>query len=229
VGPQPAPGGVQAPTADDRGRRHAPGDRLFRSSHRVRARRRARVGVRRPDRAERDRQPRPDYDARRLPRRRRALRDVLRVRRWGRQVRLDRPAAGDPVGRSARRRLDAAAPRPGGAAAGRGPCALHRRALGGRRVGRGPPRDPHRRARHNDPEGRGRGGRQVGARQRVHAPARRARGPRVLRQSQPDLHGGEVRRGRGRASGAGHRRRHADPPQHPDGTRRRRSRPTSSC
>ena len=54
--------------------------------------------------------------------------------------------------------------------------------------------DEDRRARHHDPEGRRRRGRQVGDRPRLPAHARRARDARLLRRAQPDLHGRALRR-----------------------------------
>ena len=61
---------------------------------------------------------------------------------------------------------------------------------------------PHRRPRRDRPQGRLGGRRQVGAGARLPAPAGRARGPRVLRQAQPDLPRRRVRRRRRRASAA---------------------------
>ena len=73
---------------------------------------RAGRGLRRPDRPERGRQPAADDDLRRLPRRRGALRDRLRVRRRRRRVRLLTPLPGVPSDVEQGRRLDAPAPRP---------------------------------------------------------------------------------------------------------------------
>ena len=73
--------------------------------------RRSRGRVRRPRRRERH-DPAPTNDhARRVPRRRRALRDVVRVHRRGQRGRLDHPAAGRADGRRARRQLDVATAR----------------------------------------------------------------------------------------------------------------------
>ena len=55
--------------------------------------------------------------------------------------------------------------------------------------GRGPARDDDRRARHHDPARRRRRGRAVGQEPRLPPPAGCARGPRLLRRAQPDLHG----------------------------------------
>ena len=81
--------------------------------------------------------------------------------------------------------------------------------------GRGPARDPRRRPRPHRPQGRGRGGGRVGHRQRVPAHARRPRGPRLLRQAQPDLPGRPLRRRRRGRQGREPRRRHARAHHHP--------------
>ena len=86
-------------------------------------------------------------------------------------------------------------------------------------------------------------GRRVGDGARLPPPARRARGPRLLRRPQPDLPGRRVRRRCGRRARPGGRRRHAGPRHHPDrqpvgpaahprprqDRRRSASRPTSTC
>ena len=133
-----------------------------RRGHRARSLDRRRV--RRPGRRERHDPARPHDDAGRLPRRRRALRHVVRVHRRGRVGRLDRPAA---------RRADRAS---SGAATGRcsacaqevappAPAAESTTAdadgCGGRR--RDHPRDADRRPRHHRAGGRRRRGRAVGA------------------------------------------------------------------
>ena len=84
----------------------------------------------------------------------------------------------------------------------------------------------------------------VGHGARLPAPARRARGARLLRQAFADLPGRHVRcRCRGQKRGQSDRRRHAGPPHHPDRQpvgaaahprprqdgRRTGSRPTSTC
>ncbi len=74
--------------------------------------------VRRTRRRERHDPAHAHDDARGVPRRRRALRHVVRVHRAGQGGRLDRAAARRPVEGRARRRLDAAAPRARGRAAG---------------------------------------------------------------------------------------------------------------
>ena len=155
---------------------------------------------------ERHRQPHAHDDARRVPRRDRALRDRVRVRgRRRHRGRLDRPAArrSDPGDQG--RRLDAAA------VGHRDQPARPGRARRGGQRGRwreGPPRDADRRARHHGAEGRrGRRG-HVGPRPRLLPPAGRARGPGVLRGAQPHLHGRQVRRRPrerpGRPAGPGH-------------------------
>ena len=53
---------------------------------------------------------------------------------------------------------------------------------GDRRLGRGPHEGPHRRPRRHGPARRRGGGRRMGDRARLPAPARRARGPRLLRR-----------------------------------------------
>ncbi len=82
--------------------------------------------------------------------------------------------------------------------------------------GRGAARDDDRRARHHDPARRRRRGRPVGQEPRLPAPARLARGPRLLCRPQPDLHGRGIRRRCGRRARPGHWRRHPGPPDHPD-------------
>ena len=88
-------------------------------------------------------------DARGVPRRRRALRDVVRVHRAGQGGRLDRAAARRADEGRARRRLDAAATRARGRAAGaeRGRFDDRGRPPSSRRAG--DPRDQDRRARHH--------------------------------------------------------------------------------
>ena len=142
----------------------------------------ARRRLRRPRRRERHHPADQDVDAGRLPRRRRALRHLLRVHRRRRVGRLDRPAARHPDRGGARRRLDPAAPGPGGRAAAerarvRTPTATALAAA----QRRGDPRDADRRPRHHRARGRRRRGRHVGTRQRLPAHPRRARGARLLR------------------------------------------------
>ena len=189
--------------------------------------------MRRARHLERHRQPHAHHDARRVPRRRRALRDGVRVRgRRRHRGRLDRPAARRADQGDQGRRLDAAAlgHRDQPARAGR----ARRGGQRGRRCGRAA-RDADRRARHHGAEGRRRRRRHVGARSRLLPPARRARGPGVLRRAQPDLHGRQVRRRTrerpGRPAGPGHAgprgHPHAEPvgaAAHP-GARARPSRP----
>ena len=59
-------------------------------------------------------------------------------------------------------------------------------------------------------------GRDVGHRARLPPPARRARGPRLLRRAQPDLPRRGLRCRRGRRARPGDRRRDAGPHHHPD-------------
>ena len=68
--------------------------------------------LRRPHRPERRRQPAANHDVRRLPRRRRALRDGVPVPGRRRGLRLDHAAAGRPLGDREGRRLDPPAPDP---------------------------------------------------------------------------------------------------------------------
>ena len=194
-----------------------PGRRRAGRRRRRRRHRRSGRGLRRARRRERHDPADQDDDARRLPRRRRALRDVVRVHRRGRVGRLDHPAA---------RRPDR-----GRCAAATGPCSASprrsRRPTDGashaadgadapRDERRGDPRDEDRRPRHHRAQGRRRRGRQVGARQRLPAHARRARGARLLRPPQPDLHGRPVRRRPRRRARPDRRRRHADHADDPD-------------
>ena len=158
-------------------------------------------GVGRPGRClrrfggrERHHPARAHHDALRVPRRGRALRDVVRVQREGQVGRLDRAAARRADQGRARRRLDPAAPRARGRAprsARPRPCAATQRPPS--KVAGHPP-DEDRRARHHDPARRRQPGREVGAGQRLPAHARRARGARLLRLAQPRLHGRQVRR-----------------------------------
>ena len=74
----------------------------------------------------------------------------------------------------------------------------------------------HRRARHHHPARRRRRGRPVGEEPRLPPPARCARGARLLRRAQPDLHGRRLRRRCGRGARPGDRRRHAGAPDDPD-------------
>ena len=139
--------------------------------------------LRRADRPERGRQPAPDDDPRRLPRRRRALRHRVPVRRRRRRVRLDHARCraiptsvvkgGDWTLQRLIRETDAAAEN----------FALRppRRARPPRR--RGAHEGQDRRPRHHRPAGRRGRHRRVGQGPRLPAPARRARGPRLLRRS----------------------------------------------
>ena len=117
--------------------------------------------LRRPGRRERHHPADPHQHPRRLPRRRRALRDVLRVHRRGRGGRVDHPAARTCRPRSCGGRLDLqrlaqeVAP-PSRSAAFGPPTAL------GRAARRGDPRDADRRPRHHGAGGRRRRGRRVG-------------------------------------------------------------------
>ena len=156
--------------------------------------------LRRADRPERGRQPAPDDDPRRLPRRRRALRHRLPVRRRRRRVRLDHAAAGRPDERRQGRRLDAPAADPRDRARSRPSRSVARGRLAAgaeeimkvkidaldMTVLRGGAADIG----------------DVGQGPRLPAPARRARGPRLLRRAQPDLPRRRVRRRRGRRSAA---------------------------
>ena len=159
--------------------------------------------VRRAGGRERHHRAGAHHDAGRLQRRRRALRDGVRVHRRGRGGRARSCRCPTSPPRSAGRRLDAAAPGPGGGAAGRRRAATRRcrpqRTPAGRR---GHPRDPDRRPRHHRPERRRRRGGGVGRRQRVPADPRRPRGARLLRRAQPGVHGRPLRRRAGRRSWA---------------------------
>ena len=138
--------------------------------------------VRRTRRRERHHPAGPHDDAGRVPRRRRALRHVVRVHRRGRVGRVDRAAPRRPdVGRTWRR-LDAAAPGPGGRArAESGDRTPPARTDAAAADVRDHPRDADRRPRHHGPRRRRRRGRRVGAGERLLPPARRARGARLLR------------------------------------------------
>ncbi len=179
--------------------------------------RRADTGLRRAHRSKRGRQPAPHDDVRRLPRRRRALRHLVRVRRWRWRLRQHHPAARSPDRRRSRRGLDPPAP-DSRDRSGRRPrlsCTRRRRVRSGRRS-RGAARDDDRRARRHHPARRRRRGRPVGQEPRLPPAARCARGARLLRRSQPDLHGRRLRRRCGRRPRPGARRRHAGAPDDPD-------------
>ena len=132
--------------------------------------------------------------ARRVPRRRRALRHVVRVHRRGRGGRLDRAAARRPDQGRARRRLDAATARAGGSAAGARSGPSHAAASDAASKRRGLARDEDRRARHHHPPG---GGDEVGKWALDHGFLLTPDAPEVLdfyASSQPDLHGRPLRR-----------------------------------
>ena len=209
------PGGRGVRRTFDRGDRRtddeapvAPAPVVACGGRRRRCRRRARGargGVRRPRGRERVDPAHAHDHARGVPRRRRALRHLVRIHRQGQGSRLDRAAAGRAAEGRAGRRLDAAAPRARGRAADR-----VRRSGGGGAQGVGQERGGHplhqdRRARHHRVEGRRRRGRQVGDRARLPAHTRRARDARLLRRAQPDLHGGALRRVACGAARAEHR------------------------
>ena len=143
---------------------------------------RAGLRLRRPDRAERRGQPAPDDDARRLPRRRGALRHGVPVRRRRRGVRLADATPRDPVEGREGRRLDAPAADPGDRAAARRstPSAAAAR--------RGDSAEELMKVRIDALDvtvlrGGAGDGRRVGDGARLPAPARRARGARLLRRA----------------------------------------------
>ena len=173
-------------------------------------------------RSQRRGEPGADDDARRLCRRGRALRDVVRVHRRGRRVRLDRAAARRADQRRAGRRLDPAAP--GARGEPRRGAAGSPTAAAGRR-----PRPAEELLETQVDalditvlKGGGTSRRRLGPRARLLAVARRARGARLLRRAQPHLHGRPLRRAAGRRLGQRDRRRHPDPPHDPD-------RPSRGC
>ena len=154
-------------------------------------------GLRGAHRSERGRQPAPHDHVRRLPRRRGALRHGLPVRRrrWG--LREPDAAARHPLEGREGRRLDAPATAPGDRA-DRPPRSRGLAGSVGRTRGRSAHGGPDRRPRHHRPARRRRPGRRVGHGARLPAPARFARGPRLLCVAQPDLprRGLRCRRGR---------------------------------
>ena len=86
----------QRPVPKEDGRCDVPGSRSWRH-HRPPRPRRSHARLRRADRPQRRRQPAPHDHARRLPRRRRALRHRVRVRRRRRRVRQLIPLPGIPT------------------------------------------------------------------------------------------------------------------------------------
>ena len=171
--------------------------------------------VRRPDRAERRGQPAANDDARRLPRRRGALRHRLPVRGRRRGVRIVDATPRDPVERREGRRLDAPATRPRDRAAAelRARCGPRRPPPVRRRAHEGPDRRPRR----HRPARRRRGGRRVGDRRtasgsRPMPPRSSTSTPRARRSSWPRCSTPTRPAARGQAS----RRRDAGPRHDPD-------------
>ena len=179
--------------------------------------RRPRPRLWRAHRAERGGQPAPDHDPRGLPRRGRALRHGLPVRRWRRRLRVADATPGHPLERREGRRLDAPASRPRDRPGRlRGDVAL-RAAAPARRIRRGAHEGPHRRARRHRPARRRRPRSASG--RRTTASASRPTRPRSSTstpQRTPDLPRRGVRRRRGRGARPGDRRRHAGPRHDPD-------------
>ena len=171
--------------------------------------------LRRAHRPERRREPAPDDDLRRLPRRRRALRHGLPVRGRRRRIRLDHAAARHPVERREGRRLDAPAADPRDE-----PAAARCRRRAWRAAGRAGAEelmkvkidalditvlrggvDRHRR---------------VGQEPRLPPPARRARGPRLLRHRSPIFLAAAFDADAAAAARSADRRRDAGPHHDPD-------------